>query len=265
VSPAIQIDHLSLCTVPIFPFCYQHALAQATAFWYRRGDDPYLVTNWHVLSGRNPITGQPRHAQGAVPNTLQTHLQAPDLGFVTPRRIIDLYHTNKTATWWQHPLGQDIDLAVLPIEFVLAEDRYKIYAVNDLESDPLLFDVGVDAFIIGYPLDVVHHGYLLPIWKRGSIATTPSLPFAGSPAFLVDSLTREGMSGSPVVVRTVGTALMENGAMESSPSIYSRFVGVYSGRYGADDQLGPQLGRVWHTRLIDEIIDHQRTGTYELR
>lgn len=33
------------------------------------------------------------------------------------------------------------------------------------------------------------------------------------------------------------------------------FIGVYSGRIGADDEFKAQLGKVWKKRVIDEIIN----------
>jgi hypothetical protein len=46
---------------------------------------------------------------------------------------------------------------------------------------------------------------------------------------------------------------------------FSRFVGVYSGRFKGADELEAQLGRVWHRTVIDEIIAGGVRGSYELR
>jgi len=62
--------------------------------------------------------------------------------------------------------------------------------------------IGMDAFILGFPKGIAHQ-QLLPIWKRGSIATEPEIPREDDlPVFLVDTATREGMSGAPVLLRS---------------------------------------------------------------
>ena len=58
---------------------------------------------------------------------------------------------------------------------------------------------------------------------------------------------------------------MDNGSFETSPAVYTRFVGIYSGRYGTENQFDAHLGRVWHRRLIDEIIDRPKTGAFQVR
>jgi hypothetical protein len=199
----LRVDYYNLCTVPLFPHFNDCALAAATGFWYQKDGQFYLATNWHVVSGRNTYTGQPMNDQGAVPNIIQSHLQRPTVGLVTPRASIELYDGDGRALWWQHQLGQDVDVAVIPVECE-GETNFVPYPVNDQEDEPeLLFDVGIDVFVVGYPLPL-QHSYYLPIWKRASIASTPTLAFDGLPIFLVDTLSREGMSGSPVLIRSVG-------------------------------------------------------------
>jgi hypothetical protein len=38
------------------------------------------------------------------------------------------------------------------------------------------------------------------------------------------------------------------------------FVGVYSGRVGAEDEFKAQLGVVWKTSVLDEIISAAQRG-----
>ncbi len=65
---------------------------------------------------------------------------------------------------------------------------------------------GDDAFVLGYPHFVDGGASFLPIWKRASIASDPRIAQGPGhpPRVLVDTATRQGMSGGPVFVRQSG-------------------------------------------------------------
>ncbi len=79
-------------------------------------------------------------------------------------------------------------------------------------STDIAISVGSEVFIIGYPLGIAKQ-LNLPIWKRGSIASEFSVPFNGSPLFVIDSATREGLSGAPVYARSFGAYISSSGAL----------------------------------------------------
>ena len=113
-------------------------------------------------------------------------------------------------------------------------------------------DLSQDVFILGYPFG--SKWGLFPIWKRGSIATEPAIDISNLPYYFVDTASRSGMSGSPVVVkeRRPVTIMHENGRLER---YFTHFLGIYSGREGVtEDESLIQLGRVWKPIVIDEII-----------
>jgi len=69
--------------------------------------------------------------------------------------------------------------------------------------------------IVGFPFGITGGGGL-GVWVQGTIATEPSLDFDGMPRFLIDSRTRPGQSGSPVLAYHAGGALpMQGGARQS--------------------------------------------------
>lgn len=60
--------------------------------------------------------------------------------------------------------------------------------------------VATEVFMLGYPKGLTLQGSI-PVWKPGSIASEPLFAILdGAPAFFVDALTRDGMSGAPVQV-----------------------------------------------------------------
>jgi len=155
-------------------------------------------------------------------------------------------------TWFAHPeRAGAIDVAAIPIE--LPPGRH-VRPINALDlDDELTVEVGMETFVLGYPLDRRPTG-TLPIWKRASIATEPSLQPNTLPTFLIDAATRSSMSGAPVIVRSRahnGNG-HSNGHNGSSAPI-TRLLGVYSGRLGASD-VEAQLGIVWRADALEETI-----------
>ena len=84
-------------------------------------------------------------------------------------------------------------------------------------------------------------------------ATEPSLDFDDLPSFLVDSRTRPGQSGSPVIAyyppgEPMRTA--EGNVSVSGPQV-ERFLGVYSGRISPESDLR----FVWKAKALRQIIE----------
>jgi len=142
-----------------------------------------------------------------------------------------------------------VDVAVLPIE---PDERFIAAPKNDLENAPPIdFEpiIGKEVFVLGYPFgQLAIRLSPLPIWKRASIATELAYLVEELPMFLVDTATRMGMSGSPVVF-----ILGE----------FQQFLGVYSGRIGAEDLGDVQLGRFWRSNLVPQIINEGVPGDRE--
>jgi len=67
-----MIEQESIRSLLIVPQAVGQDLASATGFVVLRGRRPYLVTNWHVLSGRNATTGENLDQQYAArPDTIR--------------------------------------------------------------------------------------------------------------------------------------------------------------------------------------------------
>lgn len=237
----------SHCTTPVETLFDETSLGTSTGFFYQEGGHNYLVTNWHVITGKHPVTGDHLHPSHAEPNRLKIWQHRTDGDLQVS--YLSLYRDG-LSLWLQHDQhGSAVDVAILRIE---TDDRFVARAINDIETvPPPDFGpmVGKDLFVLGYPFgQLALRLSLFPIWKRASIATELDYRVENLPMFLVDTATREGMSGS-LVVFVAGQFL--------------QFMGVYSGRYGADDLRDVQLGRVWRARLISEIINGGVTGSRE--
>ncbi len=261
----IVIDPFSAVPLYLKVMRKQTQLSIATGFAYKHAAELFLVTCWHVLSGRYPESGQPiDQTTGAVPDHLRVVFPIKEkLGHWLPGDIPVVSEDN-APLWFQHPIhGQRIDVAVLP--FTCLPDL-TVYPLNDCPmTDDMAFAVGHDVFILGFPLGL-RAGGAFPVWKRGSVASEPDLDLEGLPVIMVDTATYSGMSGSPVVARQWNQYQSRNGNLAISPgNTFTRIVGVYSGRKVGAQGDASQLGQVWKGSVIDDILTARCRGAYEIR
>ena len=237
----ITIDQYSVATVPIQMLFNTTELGLGTGFLWQEDDALFLITNWHNLSGRDPFTGKHISATAAEPNQLRVWWnQKGNLGskFAIDHPIKD---ANGSALWSVHPTHKNqVDAVALPITL---PPNAEPYAINKMPADDLLLQVGMDVFILGYPFGISSGGF--PIWKRGSIASEPQLLEPARPVIFVDSASRPGMSGSPVIRRSWNSHAMANGSTAIGPGSATKIVGIYSGRLATSDPNDPQLGLTW--------------------
>jgi hypothetical protein len=218
---------------------------------WKRGDDLYLITNWHCVTGWHPIKKQPLSAQGfwaeiaVLPIIIRNNA-----GETVWREVTLRLRTDQDTLWFQHPsFGQRVDVAAIKLPGLTSVELLSL-PISEVPQDNLKFMVADDAFVLGFP-DVHTGGF--PIWKRASLATEPYIDHDNLPKVLVDTATRKGMSGAPVFVIQRGVHRTEHPEMFTMGH-GQRFLGVYSSRVG-DELEGFQLGEVWKAAVIDEIIN----------
>lgn len=250
------VDSCSL--VPIFVESHfgETRLGVATAFlWLCRDGTLALITNWHVVAGRNNETGECLNKMGGVPDHLRVHMPLHERR--DPPLIVNVptVDADGEPLWREHPVhGAAVDVVALPIALP-PPDQVVTMPINVLASLPLKQRVGMPMFILGFPFGRMGVG--MPVWKQATFASEPYL----SPDFdhrflIVDTASRPGMSGSPVIQRAHGQIELENeryGRIAEGDGAM-RFVGVYSGRFHTNDASDAQLGRVWPAALVSEIV-----------
>jgi hypothetical protein len=270
------IDRLSPCTIPLEQYFKdsqnETRLGQGTGFVWRAGKTDYLVTNWHVLSGRDFFTGENLNRHGGRP-TIVRGLFDLRAGFFDRHRLdFRIRDEENRPLWFVHPIRK-VDIAVFPIAVVRApitdpNARSLLYPINELANAKLRIAIGMEVFILGYPFDIELPGY--PVWKRGSIASEPALSslmsalgsaVRHSDYMLVDTASRPGMSGAPVIRRSWSNHDIEPGYKATVDTPIDRFIGVYSGRAHTDGPHEAQIGLVWNASLIEEIIVGNRRDT----
>jgi hypothetical protein len=234
----------------------ERRLATATGFLASHGGLIYLITNWHVVTGRHAQTREVLSSNNAVPDSLRVwHNDADMLGCWTPYTM-PLYTDDGDPLWLEHPVhGHHVDVVALPIN----PDRdIATYAYDP--SNPgaaVLASPSNPVSIIGFPFGLSGSGRTA-IWTQGTIASEIELDFEDLPCFLVDSRTRTGQSGSPVLLYRVGSYLRDDGGVEFVVGEIERLEGVYSGRINSESDLG----RVWKRSALVEILEARQSGPY---
>jgi hypothetical protein len=147
-------------------------------------------------------------------------------------------------------------VVALPLE--IAQD-VEPYPINHMPSDDLAFAIGMDVFVIGYPYGLGSNG--LPVWKRASVASEPNMFVESQMHIYIDTASRPGMSGGPVIRRSYGSHHMRDGTSNMGEKVRTKFVGVYSGRVTARDPLDAQLGMMWPAEFVSEIVAGERRDT----
>lgn len=259
------VDIGSLVTTPLRLSYRGTEAGLGTGFFYERNGRTFLVTNWHVVTGRHFATLKPLSEKGTLPDRL-TFLVAcrGDVGeWIEASQHLysdaDREEQPQEPVWLEHAHHRHkVDVVAIPIDVPEGGVVQTIGCVNTARS--MLLSVSREVFVLGYPLGI-HGGRGFPIWKRASIATEPALQLDGLPKMLIDTATRQGMSGAPVIALADFEFNVEGQrpAYRAPGRVY-RFVGVYSGRLGSDE-MAAQLGIVWKAEVIDHIIDGATHGT----
>lgn len=224
-------------------------LGSATGFVVERTGTPYLITNWHVVSGRDPRTGANLHPSGAWPDQLVVAQNVAGKLGNWELKPEDLNDADGNSRWLEHPVhGRKVDVVALPLENTTGVDLHSY----DPWAEGLDVALGVSRglSIIGFPFGLTGGG-AFGIWVQGTIATEPEIDFEGLPSFLIDSRTRQGQSGSPVIFYSDGGMVpMADGSTAITGGEVTKLMGVYSGRINAQSDLGI----VWKASVIADIL-----------
>jgi hypothetical protein len=260
-------DRLSLSAVYIRLLFDDTALACGSAFLWRYEGKAYLVSNWHNFTGRNAITKKPISPTGGIPNRVECYFYKDRVSngkYIDEGQLLcdswsfPLIDDSGHPLFLEHPLGNYVDVAALPVElheyvvpFYLNEQNFDYYGS--------LYP-GQDVFIIGYPLGLITNTPF-PIWKRGTIASEPYILIDGMNKMLVDTASREGMSGSFVIVQRPSIVApiphIDPSIVGPTAEVERAILGIYSGRIGAS-QLEAQLGVVWPREAIERVLSKGR-------
>lgn len=260
---AIGVDPFSLSAVRLTMMRGKLELAFGSGVLWLAGSQICLVTAWHCLTGTHPTTRKSLSTNGARPDKVKVTMVGASPA-VSWNLFQDLY-TNDDASpaWLIHRLGSEaIDLAVLPLGLPLPPGVIS-RPINKLsQTHDMAIHVGSDLFILGFPRNLERLN--LPIWKKASLAIDP-MALVDEPDgrhLLVDTATREGISGGVVIARYTTSYPSTDGRSKLGGGQYTKVVGVYSGRVASTDQFAAQIGIVWPIRYVEEIVSSGIIDTF---
>jgi hypothetical protein len=264
-------------------------ISTGSAFYFEASNgNLFLVTNWHNISGRHYLTKKLLSKDARYPTCIKIKTCSRNLNgamlpgdsFTTVASKYEIYR-DEIPLWLEHPtLGSLCDVVALPIQRSPNCPPNMHVASNRISTMRIPVRPGTTVFVIGFPR-AISVGFGLPLWKSGYIASEPfyDVTIGGEisevggmtgghtlPAFFIDSLTREGMSGSPVFASHTGNWNIKDPYQSLDPGgpefwqsdeivlgeTGIEFVGCYSGRIGNQEE-GAALGLCWRSDVIEKI------------
>lgn len=253
---ATMIDPMSVRSLYLFeplPSSTNGLGLTGTGFIVANKGTNYLITNWHVLSGREWPATNSTDPKGSFPKDVIIFYNSKVLGNWIPVSE-PLYDTNGVPLWLEDKSGGlNIDVVALPL--TSHDNRVQPYPLDlNLENVDMQLSPAMSVSIIGFPNNLTNPGEF-PVWKTGNIASEPDIDYKEKPLMLVSVIIRKGMSGSPVIARSIGTYIDKEGNTDVHTGITDKFLGVLSG-YQPDNEIA----YVWKSRVISEILEHGQRG-----
>lgn len=245
----IQIQ--SVQSLYLEPMFNEQKVSNATGFITSTTSDHFLITNRHVVTGRDQNTDKCLSKNAAIPNKLAIFHNKKDHLGQWIKHIEPLVDENDNELWFEHPvLGKSADIIALKI--TQHDDVEFIEHSLGLNDPKIAYQVTDKVSVVGFPFGIKTADGLA-VWATGTVATEPEIDHGNSPVFLIDCRSREGQSGSPVLAyRSASeTVLLENNSMIANGQPMSRFLGVYCGRVNKNSDLGV----VWKSKALIELVE----------
>ena len=234
-----------------------------TGFFYavatQAGPVHFVVTARHVVARANEVTFTLLSAR--TPSQ-------PALGSQLTIRL------GEHRQVFCHP-DPDVDVAVIPVAPWLNEAQrqgapafIRWLTTEHLASPEDAVDAFEEVIFVGYPKGIFDTANILPIARRGIIASPLDVDYEGLPAFLLDGAVLAGSSGSPVMMHGLTARLQRSEGRAVHLTRRSRLLGVLAASHVYSDELvvpGPEratvtvdheasLGLVFRAHTIEEAI-----------
>jgi hypothetical protein len=224
-------------------------LGSATGFIIRSKTKNYLITNWHVVTNKDPKTKNWIDPKTPIsPDNIRILQNSYILGKYTTTKE-KLLKGDGTALFKEFQINSEmVDVVAIPLTDTLI--NVKIYPVSYKSTyDSLLISPTDRIFVLGFPLGV-KSAPSMPIWKSGLIASEPDIDQESKPIIWVDIISYGGMSGSPVYYITDKLMFKNGSASNMIGGSQSFFMGVFSHGY---DKIS--TGALWKSTYLKPLFD----------
>jgi len=269
-----DLEAPSLMTTPVVLMNGARPVSQGTGFFFAsttpdgKPDTVFLVTNYHVVTGRAPMTAGPRTGDRI---RFILHESSTDLTRV--RQVeLPLYDLSNMPLWVMSDAVPAADVVLVPVPPEAYRDISLIVFTEAHTRGDIKIRPTSGATLLGYPYGFYDESHFLPVWKTGHVASEPNVDFDNLPTFLVDVSAFPGMSGSPVLAVANGIYEAEDGSMRSGRVL--KLLGIFSampvvrehrpaepGSMSTETQtteINLQLGYVWKAALIADLAKGYR-------
>ena len=178
------------------------------------------------------------------------------LGQWTPK-VEPLYDVEDLPLWLEHPVHRSkVDVVALPLTEHAGIETYP-YDPWSVPKAKIHMASGLS--IVGFPFGVAYGG-AMAVWVRGFVASEMDVDFGDLPRVLIDSRTRKGQSGSPVInFDAMGSYTSASGGLVVGGGPVEDFIGVYSGRISDESDLG----FVWKASVVQQVFEGGVRGTVQ--
>lgn len=223
-------------------------LGSGTGFIIKSKTKNYLVTNYHVLTNKNPVTGQWLDPKVPIaPNRIAIVQNATKLGdhVIKWENLLD---NSGKPLWHETTINKEmVDVVELPLLDTTGIAIYPI-SYNNIAPDSFAIAPTDRVFIVGFPLGLKSAPFF-PIWKSGLIASEPEIDQENKPIVWIDVVSFPGMSGSPTYL-ILNEATTKNGDRMMFVGHQTFFMGVFS--HGHPNQV---YGALWKASFLKNIFD----------
>ncbi|RAJ76985.1 MULTISPECIES: serine protease [unclassified Streptomyces] len=246
-------------------------LGPATGFLMGIPGDYWLITARHVVTGKRSDNSASLRTDGLHPDYLRVRFASEgDNKFEALEVVYELYDDDLglDARWRGHQDSR-VDIAALRIGAVphgavdaflpnmwptlrnLVRAEHSTALDGDAQADAdLPLRITDRLYVLGFPFGNTG-SWPFAVWTAAPVASEPLAGWDGLPGFLLDSRTREGQSGSPVVLH-----IKPNESVVIGDDVYvhdssvTALVGVYCGR------IDPRadLGMVWTAQALFTVV-----------
>jgi hypothetical protein len=246
-----KLDSLNFISLRLVSAKDTFSIACGTGFVVSAKDKYYLITNWHVVTGRDPITGLCMDSRGYYPNRIYIWYYGKTLDS-WERRFEPLYNLDSNYLWINHPLKNEVDVVALPLTTI--GESIQIYPVR-FDNQNCTLEYGTSITIIGFPASSSGSG-TFPLKVFGTIGTDSIGQKKSKSIFFTYSKPFHGMSGSPVFLNK-SQARIDNFKKTINPQflMYDQFIGIFSSQ---NEVLN--TSEIFKPIVIKEIIQQKILG-----
>ena len=284
-TPVLKNNYVA-CPFQIQMCDLMGGISLGTAFFYECEGETFVITNWHNVTGKHPLTGvplnstrSPLHIRAKWPtvNDNAPHPEGAKIMYFQAQKIE--IEDGSGPLWFEHPeLGSVCDVVAIPVHKPTTWPSSVHMAANKIEETSIPIEPGLKVIVVGFPQGI-STGPGLPVIKTGFLSSMPGFDvrLGGEfsdiggmkdgievPATLLDVHTIPGMSGSPVFGEYTGfwnpDDLSNLEDIRSSMIGTSRiFLGCYSSRVPKLEERSG-LGICHQKDAIEEICRTKHRG-----